>query len=81
MSWHDKIICPSDNMYYKRSAIAGIVQIINSELCNNDVLYLKTLGLAFIINNDTIPLSIYREKVFHYKGRYIFNYDYGLNML
>lgn len=80
MPWHDTIKCPSDNLYYKRSAIAGIVQIINSELCNNDELYLKTLGLAFIINNDTIPLSIYREKVFHYRGgRQTYKYDYGID--
>ena len=49
--WHDYVKCDGDDEkdIYIRSPIAGVVQMINPKFSEDDNLYLKTIGLPFII--------------------------------
>jgi len=57
--WHDYVKCDGDDKkeIYIRSPIAGVVQMINPKFSDDDNLYLKTIGLPFIINVKQLPLK------------------------
>jgi hypothetical protein len=78
--WHDKAKCDIDGKFYKRSTTAGICQIINSKINENDLLYLQTIGMAFIINNkNELPLRSHRHTSKHYSnGQIVGQYQYGI---
>ena len=68
--WHENVKCDVNDLSYKRTAIAGVVQMINPNFSQDDNLYLKTIGLPFIINVKQLPLKEARrdnDKYLHYK--------------
>ena len=78
--WHDFSIC--DNNYYQISALAGIIQITNSIISDNDLIYLQTIGLPFIINNsnkDYLPIVYHRPTVSHIYYNTLNEYKYGID--
>lgn len=77
-SWHDFGKCEYSNSFYKKSVFAGLVQVINSEINSDDNLYLKTIGIAFIINLvNEIPLNSHRSIGKHF-GKNVDSFDYGI---
>lgn len=81
---HDCVNCKINNRNYVKSMYGGIIQVINSEISNSDLLYLTTIGMAFIINKGgifsttTIPLVQHRPN--SYIGKNIFHsYEYGID--
>lgn len=79
--WHDIVHCSSNDKYYKRSIVAGIVQVINTKMYSNDEIYLNSIGLAFIVDNkNELPISEHRLKGMHYaNNKALLNYDYGID--
>ena len=87
-TWHGRIINKINNSDEKslvKSISAGITQICNSTIKDDDVLYLKTIGLPFIITkNNILPLEIIRHTGSHRKENFngngnINRYDYGID--
>jgi len=74
-SWHDYVKCGINNHMYRRSAIAGVVQMINPKFSVDNNLYLKTIGLPFIINKDKLPIKETRK----IDGRGNSGYAYGID--
>lgn len=72
--WHDMVKCDLEDYYVYRSTIAGIIQITHSSISINDLLYLKTIGMAFIVNNmksyPILPLLQHRPTK---------QYNYGID--
>lgn len=48
--WHDYAVCSIQQRLYKRSAIAGVIQILSPAFPDDDKLYLKIIGLPFILH-------------------------------
>jgi len=79
-SWHDYANCTVNDQKYKRSAIAGVVQMINPKFSEDDELYIKTIGMAFIINDDKLPLKETRPYQLYYDNKKIItDYQYGID--
>jgi hypothetical protein len=81
-TWHDHVISDVNNLYYKTSFQMGQIQIINCSLHYNDNLYLKTIGLPFILNsNNELVIKNHRPLGVHYKNykHILKEYDYGLD--
>jgi hypothetical protein len=84
--WNDIVKCNSNKTQnYTRSAIAGWVQMINNKSNNNwlsDLDYLCSIGMAFIINNEELPLINHRPQtqVSYIMNNKILNkYNYGID--
>jgi len=80
--WHNHVKCTNiDTIYVRRSAIAGVVQMINktdnSEWFSNNVYY-NSIGMIFLLDNDNkVTLKYHREK--QLRGSSILEgYDYGI---
>ena len=63
--WHQFVSCPANPQTYQvRSAIAGVVQMANfknTPYWLTDELYYKTIGLAFLVNDDgRVAIKIHR---------------------
>ena len=79
-SWHDYVKCSINNNKYQRTAIAGVVQMINPKFSEDDELYIKTIGLGFIINTDKLPIKETRYIGSHYNMmKQLKDYDYGID--
>ena len=82
--WHSYALCPADNTkYYRRTAIAGHVQMTNfteDSMWLNDLDYLKFIGVAFIINSSSkeIPLKLNRPYQRQFATGIVFDFQYGL---
>ena len=74
-SWNDKVICTINKKIYTRSAIAGVVQMINPKFSVDDELYLKTIGLPFIINKDKLPIKETRHSDTWGRSDYAYGID------
>lgn len=80
-SWNDYAKCTINNKYYTRSAIAGVVQMRNPEFYNDNELYIKTIGMPFIMNKNTLPLKLTRENGYHgaNPNKILNEYLYGID--
>jgi hypothetical protein len=85
MNWHGRALCKENNTYMQRTAIAGVIQICNSTIKNNNLLYLQTIGLPFIISkDDKLPIYDIRPVSRHYNesfndGNPLNGYNYGID--
>jgi hypothetical protein len=62
-SWHDDIKVDGVGTM-KRSAIAGVVQMVNTTIADNDLLYYTTIGLCFgITHNNKSYISNNRNMI------------------
>ena len=64
--WHDIVKCNVDGRLYFRSAIAGIVQFVNStdsnQFINNDI-YNRSIGVTFLLDaNNKLAVLKHRHK-------------------
>jgi hypothetical protein len=75
--WHDYVKCDGDGEkeIYIRSPIAGVVQMINPKFSQDSNLYLKTIGLPFIIDLfKRLPLEKARSGLHKLRS-----YKYGID--
>lgn len=74
--WHELISC--NGKYDRRSYLAGVIQIKNSTRDKFQIpldIYLRSVGLAFILNNNGLPLAEHRTLNYDkYPG-----YSYGID--
>jgi len=80
--WNGKAICNVDSTLVTRSAVAGWIQAINKtgESWFDDETYLSTIGMAFIINQNTNELILKNHvPTSNHQGIKIEEYDYGID--
>jgi hypothetical protein len=80
VKWHDLVKCTINGKYLFRSAIAGIVQFVNSKddkkFITDDVYY-RSVGVTFLLdNNNNLPILKHRHMGFN-KGQK--EYGYGID--
>jgi hypothetical protein len=78
--WNDTVKCQVNGKYYTRSAIAGIVQFINStnsELFLSNDIYNRSIGVTFLLDkNNNLPLINHRHMGYNENQK---NYGYGID--
>jgi hypothetical protein len=73
MDWHDKMYNPIDDKWQQKSTLVGIIQIINSKINVNELLYIQTIGKLFLVNTTTNKPAILDQRDFSYGvDEYIF---------
>jgi len=75
-NWHGYAPCNVGDNYLKKGPTAGIVQIFNSTIKDDDLLYVSTIGLPFLICTDGLILEKLREKTLN--GNEL-KYSYGID--
>jgi len=79
--WNDKVKCNIDGKIYPRSAVAGIVQFVNStnsEHFITDDTYKRSIGITFLLNkNNELPILTHRDISSHEPRRNF--YGYGID--
>ena len=78
--WHDIAKCNVDGRLYYRSAIAGIVQFVNSTDSNqfiNDDIYNRSIGVTFLLDtNNKLAVLKHRHRGYNDKQT---EYGYGID--
>jgi hypothetical protein len=79
--WHLPLQNPYNGKIKKTSTCAGIVQYTNSSMPNDDLLWLKTIGIGFIVNNNKLLFredrGIIHPALTREAGIPCLSYDYG----
>ena len=79
VQWHGFARSTLDNLVYKSSPLAGVIQICNSKIYENDLLYLTTIGIAFILSFDGTPILKNYRRLMSTRHGSNDSYSYGID--